>query len=90
MAISTYIRSKLRDFASSLRYEPVTFTSGEYLVADVNVPFKGLIIGASGDIVLRGVDDVQVTLTLAKGIYPLGGIAIVEAGTTATNIVTAY
>lgn len=88
--ISKYIESRLRDNSSALRYEAVTFTGGEYLVASPHVPFKGIILPDDGDVTIRGVDEVEVTVTLPGGLYPLGGIAIVEAGTTVSNIVATY
>lgn len=88
--ISNYIKAKMRDISSALRYEAVTYTDGEYVSSDSNVPFKGIIVGEAGDVTIRGVDEVEVTITLEPGLYPLGGIAIVESTTTATNITTCY
>jgi len=97
---NTYITSVLRNINSALRYEAVTYISGEY-IPDYNMnweaetpapftPFKGLHISVPGNVAIRGVDNNVVVLTLPIGCWPYGGIGILQSGTTSTGIVALF
>jgi hypothetical protein len=73
-------RSRQELAASANVYVEVVYSGGTYTPAE---PFKGLFCIAAGDAEITGVDGVSVVLPLTEGVYPLGGIAIVEAGTSA-------
>jgi hypothetical protein len=51
-------------------------------------PFKGLHVGVAGSVTLTGVDGVPVTLQLAAGCWPYGGLTITAA--TATGVVALF
>jgi hypothetical protein len=85
--MNNYIKSVLRNISSALRYQTVTFADGEYRVT---TPFKGLHITNSGEVEIEGVDGETVVLTLTPGCWPYGGSAIIENGTSSTNIVALY
>lgn len=85
--LNLYEKSLIRDTSSAVAYAPLVFTDGEYvsIVDDEARLFSGLYVApgtANGAITLVGVDNVSRTLTLSPGIWPLGGIKILESGTT--------
>ena len=99
--MNAYIKSVLRNITSALRYEKVTYSSGEYVPgnsfpydpSNVTVepsPFKGLHITVPGNVAIRGVDEQVTILTLSVGTWPYGGIGIVQSGTTSTGIVALF
>ena len=84
--MNTELSHRSRQFLaqSANSYEEVTFSSGRYIPT---LPFKGLFCTGAGDVEIMGVDGVSVILTLgADSMWPLGGIQVVEAGTTATLV----
>ena len=50
----------------------------------------GLFVGVGGNLVVTGVDGVQVTIVVLAGQYVAGKFPFVNAATTATGIVAAY
>jgi len=85
--LNLYERSLIRDTSSAVAYAPLAFTAGEdapIIDGEARV-FSGLYVApgtSNGDITLVGVDNVAHTLTLSPGVWPLGGIKILESGTT--------
>jgi len=100
--MNAYIKGLLRNnISSALRYEAVTYHAGEYVPgnsfpydpSNVTIepsPFKGLHITVAGDVVIRGVDEQTITLTLTVGTWPYGGMGIIESGTTSTGIIALF
>ena len=87
MSTNTYQKSLIRDNSSAVAYAPLAFTDGEYIpvVDGEERLFSGLYVApgtANGAITLVGVDNVSHALTLSPGIWPLGGMKILESGTT--------
>jgi len=85
--LNLYERSLIRDTSSAVAYAPLAFTAGEYapIVDGEARVFSGLYVApgtSNGAITLVGVDNVAHTLTLSPGVWPLGGIKILESGTT--------
>ena len=75
------------DSATSYEDVDTPLGSGDY---EPVAPFKGVIVTiASGNIVIEGLDGVQVTLPVGVRVdpYPFGGAKIIQTGTTATGII---
>ncbi len=90
MSANNYQKSLIRDNSSAVAYEALTFTAGEYLPTN-NVVFAGIHIApgtANGNINIVGVDGVSRVLTLGPGLWPLGGIKILQNGTTISLAMT--
>lgn len=88
MAINTYLKSVLRNISSALRYEAVDTTAADWVPTTV---FKGLHISAACTVVIKGIDEEIITLSLTPGTYPYGGMAIVKSGTSVeTGIVALF
>lgn len=86
MAINTYLKSVLRNISSALRYEAVDTTTADWVPSTV---FKGLHISAACTVVIQGIDEETITLTLTPGTYPYGGMAIIKSGTSVTTGIVA-
>lgn len=64
-------------------YEAVDVSANDYVP---ETRFKGLIAPEDGEIEIVGVDGVAVVISVFAGIQPLGGRAILAAGTTVTSL----
>lgn len=78
---SPYVRSLIRDSASAVNYETCVFTDGLCL-ASKGMLFSGIHIANAGSVTIRGADGEDTTIALTAGVWPFGGSAIVESGTT--------
>lgn len=84
MSANNYQKSLIRENSSAVAYEALTFNNGEYVPINNSV-FAGIYVapGASnGNINIVGVDNVARAITLSPGIWPFGGIKILQNGTT--------
>jgi hypothetical protein len=84
MSANIYQKSLIRDNSSAVAYEALAFTDGEYVPTN-NPVFAGIYVApgtANGNVNIVGVDDVNRVITLSPGIWPLGGIKILETSTT--------
>ena len=74
---------------SAINYAAVDVSSVDYEPAS---PFRGIHIGTggAGDITITGHNGTSVTLKVGEGLLPIGGIAIVSATTTATEITALF
>ena len=73
----------------AINYETVDVSAADYEPAS---PFRGIHIGTggAGNITITGHNGVDATLKVGEGILTLGGIAIVSATTTATEITALF
>jgi hypothetical protein len=55
-------------------------------------PFKAIHVNdlAGGDVTIVGLDGVEATFTVAQGSWPYGGLSIVSATTSVTDIVVIF
>jgi hypothetical protein len=83
------IESLAEQPASANNYREVNLTSVDF---EPSTPFKGIYVGGTGDITVRGMDGVEVTLVgVAAGVaHPIAGAAIIRATTDATDLVALY
>ncbi len=84
MSANTYQKSLIRENSSAVAYEALTFTAGEYIPVN-NQVFSGIYVApgtTNGNIKIVGVDGESKVLTLGPGVWPFGGIKILENGTT--------
>ena len=73
---------------SAVRYENVIFTDGEFAPEK---PFRALQVGTGGDLKIKGLDGDEVVLSdVTAGDHSYGGLAIIETGTTATDITALF
>lgn len=81
--LQTASLSKLADSATSFEDVSTILGSSDY---EPEHPFKGIYVTGAGVVNIQGVDGVNMTFDLDKGIFPLGGQKILQASTTATGI----
>jgi hypothetical protein len=57
-----------------------------------NEPFKAIHVNdvAGGDITIVGLDGIAATFTVSQGSWPYGGLSIVQATTTVTDLVAIF
>ncbi len=80
--MNTLIKSQLRNNTSALAYRDVDVSSADYVPSTI---FKGLHVITTGNVAIKGVDDVIVIMPLDRtGTWSYGGKAIMSSGTTAT------
>jgi len=74
---------------SGVSYVTVDVSEDDYTP---DTPFRAIHIGTggAGDLTLTGHDGYSVTLKLAEGLHPLGGLAIVASTTTASELTAIF
>lgn len=69
---------------SGTTYQTVTYSGGIFQKA----PFKALHVDVAGSVQIRGFDGQEATFSnLDVGLWPYGGLALIESGTSADIIV---
>jgi hypothetical protein len=67
---------------SATSYQAVDISAADWTPAR---PFKGLHIGAAGNVVIKGIDGVNSpAMPVTPGVLPYGGLAVIRTNTTAT------
>lgn len=72
---------------SYLSYRPVDLSTTDFSSPN---PFRGIVVGVAGNVVIKGVDGNNATIALPAGVHKLGGIAIIKTSTTATGLTALY
>lgn len=81
----------VRDTYSFVDIIPINVTGGDYEISGPDGDhFRGFSIGTAGDVVIRTLTGQERTIPsncLAVGVFhPIGGVAILQTGTTAAEI----
>lgn len=79
------------NFSSTSSSNPATYAAVVTPGTSFGQPARAFYVGVSGNLVLTMGDGTNVTfLNVPVGVFPVGAVAVVAAGTTASGIVALY